>query len=76
MKTTVLKTDTREAYREAVKAAAQVLESGGLVGMPTETVYGLAASAEHPGAIGRLREIKKRPDEKRLNLFTIIWSSG
>ncbi len=68
MKTVVLKTDTREAYREAVKAAAEVLDSGGIVGIPTETVYGLAAGAEHPVAMERLRRIKKRPDEKK---FTI-----
>ena len=68
MNTAVLKTDTREGYREAVKAAAAVLDSGGIVGIPTETVYGLAASAEHPEAIDRLRRIKSRPDEKK---FTI-----
>jgi len=68
METTVLKTDTRDGYTRAVKTAAGVLETGGIVGIPTETVYGLAASAEHPKAIERLREIKKRPDEKK---FTI-----
>jgi len=74
MKTTVLKTDTREAYREAVKAAAQVLESGGLVGVPTETVYGIAASAEHPRAIERLRTIKKRPEEKKFTICLALTS--
>lgn len=68
MKTKVIKTGTREGYREAVNAAAEVLENGGIVGMPTETVYGLAASAEHVGAIERLKKIKKRPGEKK---FTI-----
>lgn len=68
METTLLKTDTRDGYARAVKAAAGVLDVGGIVAVPTETVYGLAASAEHPKAIERLRDIKKRPDEKK---FTI-----
>ena len=29
----------------AISRAGEILRSGGLVGMPTETVYGLAASA-------------------------------
>ena len=51
-----------------MKAAAQEVETGGIVGIPTETVYGLAASAEHPATVERLREIKGRPEEKK---FTI-----
>jgi len=68
MDTRLLKTDSRKEYDEAVKEAARVLASGGLVGLPTETVYGIAASAEHAGAIDRLREIKRRPAGKK---FTI-----
>ncbi|MCD6405125.1 MAG: threonylcarbamoyl-AMP synthase [Planctomycetes bacterium] len=68
MNTNVIKTNTRKGYAAAVKAAVQVLESGGLVGIPTETVYGLAASAEHPQAIARLRKIKDRAAQKK---FTI-----
>lgn len=68
MNTKVIKTNTRKGYAAAVKAAAKVLESGGLVGIPTETVYGIAASAEHPQAIARLRKIKDRAAQKK---FTI-----
>lgn len=68
MPTRVIVVADRATYAQAIAAAAQVLESGGIVGMPTETVYGLAASAEHPAAIDRLREVKGRPEEKK---FTI-----
>lgn len=68
MRTEVIKTDTREGYVAAVKAAGAALEAGRVVGVPTETVYGLAASAENAGAISRLREIKERPEGKK---FTI-----
>jgi len=44
-----------------VAAAAAVLRSGGLVAIPTETVYGLAAHALDPLAVARIFEAKNRP---------------
>ena len=44
-----------------VAAAATALLAGGLVIMPTETVYGLAARAADPAAVARLFEAKGRP---------------
>ena len=41
--------------------AVAVLRRGGLVGMPTETVYGLAADATDPAAVVRIFEAKGRP---------------
>ncbi len=41
--------------------AAQWLLEGECVGMPTETVYGLAANALNPAAVVRIFEIKDRP---------------
>lgn len=35
--------------------------AGGLVGLPTETVYGLAADAQDPDAVGRIYRVKGRP---------------
>ncbi|HEY3559053.1 MAG TPA: L-threonylcarbamoyladenylate synthase [Kribbella sp.] len=49
------------ADRNDVEHAAQVLRAGGLVGMPTETVYGLAANAEDPAAVRRIFQAKGRP---------------
>ena len=48
----------------AVQRAAELLRSGGVVVFPTETVYGVGASAEHETALARLRQIKERPDHK------------
>ncbi len=42
-------------------AAAELLRSGGLVAFPTETVYGLGASALDPSAVARVFEAKGRP---------------
>lgn len=46
---------------DAVVRAAEVLERGGLIGMPTETVYGLAGSATSEQALSRIFEVKGRP---------------
>jgi len=45
----------------SIERAADLLRGGGLVGMPTETVYGLAANAADPDAVARLYEAKGRP---------------
>ncbi|MFN7055224.1 L-threonylcarbamoyladenylate synthase [Hyphomonas sp.] len=44
-----------------IEQAAGILRAGGLVAMPTETVYGLAADASNPEAVARLYESKGRP---------------
>ncbi|MEM8584017.1 MAG: L-threonylcarbamoyladenylate synthase [Bacteroidota bacterium] len=41
--------------------AKQALEANGLVAIPTETVYGLAANALNPKAVARIFEAKQRP---------------
>ena len=41
--------------------AAQVLSQGGLIGLPTETVYGLAADALNAQAVGLIFKTKGRP---------------
>lgn len=45
----------------AVARAAQALRAGGLVAIPTETVYGLAADATRPEAVARIFAAKERP---------------
>jgi L-threonylcarbamoyladenylate synthase len=46
--------------------AAAVLKAGGLVGLPTETVYGLAADAENHTAVARIFSVKGRPADHPL----------
>ena len=55
---------TLETERKALKEAAGILRSGGLVAFPTETVYGLGADATNPQAVERLNQVKGRPPEK------------
>ncbi|PYX97592.1 MAG: threonylcarbamoyl-AMP synthase [Acidobacteria bacterium] len=63
MKTVHLKVRAEEAAPEhpSIREAAAILKVGGLVAIPTETVYGLAADALDPGAIARIFVAKERP---------------
>ncbi len=44
-----------------ISAAAEILRGGGVVAMPTETVYGLAGDAFHEPALARIFDTKERP---------------
>ena len=57
-----------EDWRDVVHRAVQVLSEGGVVAFPTETVYGLAASALDEKAVGRLLALKSREAAKPLAL--------
>ena len=57
---------TRRLLRGDVERAAAAIRRGGLVAMPTETVYGLAADATDPAAIARIFEVKGRPSDHPL----------
>lgn len=48
--------------RTGIARAAEVLRKGGLVALPTETVYGLAARADSEAAIAAIFRAKGRPD--------------
>lgn len=50
-----------KATVENIARAADILRAGGIVGMPTETVYGLAADARNAAAVARVFEVKGRP---------------
>jgi len=50
----------------ALDAASKQLASGGLVVMPTETVYGLAGSTRDPGALEKIYTLKGRPGNNPL----------
>ena len=57
------------AYLTDIQAAAAILRSGGLVAVPTETVYGLAADATQEKAVRANYDAKGRPETKPLNVL-------
>lgn len=61
MNTVMLKVDPNNPDPAKIAVAAEIIQRGGLVAFPTETVYGLGADALNGGAVLRLFEAKKRP---------------
>jgi L-threonylcarbamoyladenylate synthase len=51
----------RPATVDAIAAAADILRAGGLVALPTETVYGLGADATNARAVAGIFAAKGRP---------------
>ena len=63
--------DTKGQQKEIedkISAAAKILREGGLVGIPTETVYGLGANGLDGKAVKRIFEAKGRPQDNPLIL--------
>jgi L-threonylcarbamoyladenylate synthase len=58
----ILKTDTQEDLQIAIKEAKDVILTGGLVAIPTESFYALAVNVTDEKAIHRLAAAKKRPE--------------
>ena len=61
METILLSADTAD-----IEKAAAMIKNGELVGMPTETVYGLAADASDPEAVAGIFAAKGRPADNPL----------
>lgn len=60
-KTIILHIDPAHPDSAAIAQAAQVIQRGGLVAFPTETVYGLGANALEAAALDRIYAAKRRP---------------
>ena len=59
----ILKTDTQDNLQSAIQDAAQVILTGGVVAVPTESFYGLAVHALNEKAIERLYALKGRRED-------------
>lgn len=70
MQVDTVKTETIHANREdALSRAVEVLQAGGLVAFPTDTVYGLAALPWNPEGVARLYLVKQRPADRPIPLL-------
>jgi L-threonylcarbamoyladenylate synthase len=54
---------------EGIMGVARLIRDGGIAVIPTDTVYGLAASIFHPVAVARVFEAKRRPPDRRVPLL-------
>jgi L-threonylcarbamoyladenylate synthase len=57
------------SLQEQISRGISILKSGGLVAFPTDTVYGLGASAGIPRAVERIYQVKQRPENLALPLL-------
>ena len=64
---TIMQTINPESFRdEELEEACRILQKGGLVAFPTETVYGLGGDAMHPEASAKIYAAKGRPSDNPL----------
>mgnify|MGYP003445380650 CR=1 FL=1 len=55
-----------EAMREDIKKACEVMNKGGVILYPTDTIWGIGCDATNEEAVKRVYEIKKRADSKAM----------
>lgn len=60
--------ETKYLTKQKISQAAQILKRGGLLGIPTETVYGLGANGLDPQAVENIFKAKGRPQDNPLIL--------
>jgi L-threonylcarbamoyladenylate synthase len=65
----MLPIDATKPNAESLRYAAHFLERGGVVAIPTDTVYGLAADPFNLAAVDEIFRVKGRPDERGLPLL-------
>jgi L-threonylcarbamoyladenylate synthase len=58
--------DLRKSFEKALEKSVSILNKGGLIVFPTDTVYGLAAKFDEPEAIERIYQVKGRDQTKAL----------
>jgi len=52
-----------------IKHISEIIQHGGVVVLPTDTVYGLVCRADYPHSINRIYQIKQREKNKPLPIF-------
>lgn len=68
--------DGIEIAPDSIAAAADVVRAGGLIGLPTETVYGLGADASNPAAVAQIFTAKGRPADHPLIVHVAAFDGG
>ena len=61
-----MNTEIKQVTKESLALAKQIILGGGVVGMPTETVYGLGGNAFDDNAVQRIFAVKGRPSDNPL----------
>ena len=68
--------DSMELSANAISTACAALRNGQLIGLPTETVYGLGADADNASAVAAIFQAKGRPSEHPLIVHVAALDAG
>lgn len=68
-RTKIIKINDKDSMEYAIIEASAVLDGGGIVAYPTDTLYGLGVNANDQGALNKLNDLKKRTGEKSISLM-------
>ena len=60
---------SKKSFKKEIKIALNILQNGGVIVCPTDTVYGLLANATNRKAVQKVFVIKKRKEKKPLPIF-------
>jgi len=66
--TEIIKINPNRPSPTVIKKVSEIIKKGGLVVLPTDTVYGLACDATNPVAVAKVFFIKKRPVSQPLSI--------
>ena len=66
MDTKIIKMDEENIDTKAIGEAGRIIQAGGLVAFPTETVYGLGGDALNADSSGKIYAAKGRPSDNPL----------
>jgi len=64
-----LQVDALQPDPVSIEAAAACIRAGGVVGFPTDTLYGLAADPRNPAGVRKIFAVKQRPPDRPLPLI-------
>ena len=57
-------------FREDLKRACEVMQKGGVILYPTDTIWGIGCDATNESAVQRIYELKRRSDSKSMLVLT------
>lgn len=75
MNTRIVQVDENNINMEVVRKAGKIIQTGGLVAFPTETVYGLGGDALNPASSRKIYEAKGRPSDNPLIVHIAKWEA-
>jgi protein-tyrosine phosphatase len=68
VETRVISVDPDHPDLDKLRPAAEALQKGGVVAIPTETVYGLAVDLDRPETVQRLLDLRESPPDKLITI--------